>query len=198
VGKSSPTSGDDETEKENTSMSRIGKLPVTVPSGVDVNIDGPQVTVKGPKGTLSHTVATPIVVEKGEGVLDVKRPDDERQSKALHGLTRTLVNNMVVGVTEGYEKKLEIVGVGYRVLSKGPTQLEFQLGYSHPITFNAPEGITFTVDGPTRLGVQGIDKQLVGEVAANIRKLRKPEPYKGKGVRYAGEHIRRKVGKAGK
>jgi large subunit ribosomal protein L6 len=179
-------------------MSRIGKLPVTVPSGVDVNIDGPQVTVKGPKGTLSHTVATPIVVEKGEGVLDVKRPDDERQSKALHGLTRTLVNNMVVGVTEGYEKKLEIVGVGYRVLSKGPTQLEFQLGYSHPITFNAPEGITFTVDGPTRLGVQGIDKQLVGEVAANIRKLRKPEPYKGKGVRYAGEHIRRKVGKAGK
>jgi large subunit ribosomal protein L6 len=179
-------------------MSRIGKLPVAVPSGVDVAIDGPQVTVKGPKGTLSHTVAAPIIVEQGEGVLDVKRPDDERQSKALHGLTRTLVNNMVVGVTEGYEKKLEIVGVGYRVLSKGPTQLEFQLGYSHPITFNAPEGITFTVDGPTRLGVQGIDKQLVGEVAANIRKLRKPEPYKGKGVRYSGEHIRRKVGKAGK
>jgi large subunit ribosomal protein L6 len=179
-------------------MSRIGKLPVAVPSGVDVAIDGAHVTVKGPKGTLSHTVAAPITVEQGEGVLDVKRPDDERQSKALHGLTRTLVNNMVVGVTEGYEKKLEIVGVGYRVLSKGPTQLEFQLGYSHPITFNAPEGITFTVDGPTRLGVQGIDKQLVGEVAANIRKLRKPEPYKGKGVRYAGEHIRRKVGKAGK
>jgi large subunit ribosomal protein L6 len=179
-------------------MSRIGKLPIAVPSGVDVAIEGPQVTVKGPKGTLSHTVAAPITVEKGEGVLDVKRPDDERESKALHGLTRTLVNNMVVGVTEGYEKKLEIVGVGYRVLSKGPTQLEFQLGYSHPITFNAPDGITFTVDGPTRLGVQGIDKQLVGEVAANIRKLRKPEPYKGKGVRYAGEHIRRKVGKAGK
>jgi large subunit ribosomal protein L6 len=179
-------------------MSRIGKLPVAVPSGVDVAIDGAQVTVKGPKGTLSHTVAAPITVEKGDGVLDVKRPDDERQSKALHGLTRTLVNNMVVGVTEGYEKKLEIVGVGYRVLSKGPTQLEFQLGYSHPITFNAPDGITFTVDGPTRLGVQGIDKQLVGEVAANIRKLRKPEPYKGKGVRYSGEHIRRKVGKAGK
>ncbi|GAA4378686.1 50S ribosomal protein L6 [Nocardioides caricicola] len=179
-------------------MSRIGKLPVAVPSGVDVAIDGAQVTVKGPKGTLSHTVAAPITVEKGDGVLDVKRPDDERQSKALHGLTRTLVNNMVVGVTEGYEKKLEIVGVGYRVLSKGPTQLEFQLGYSHPITFNAPEGITFAVEGPTKLGVQGIDKQLVGEVAANIRKLRKPEPYKGKGVRYAGEHIRRKVGKAGK
>jgi large subunit ribosomal protein L6 len=179
-------------------MSRIGKLPIAVPSGVDVAIAGPHVTVKGPKGTLSHTVAAPITVEQSEGVLDVKRPDDERESKALHGLTRTLVNNMVVGVTEGYEKKLEIVGVGYRVLSKGPTQLEFQLGYSHPITFNAPDGITFTVDGPTRLGVQGIDKQLVGEVAANIRKLRKPEPYKGKGVRYAGEQIRRKVGKAGK
>jgi large subunit ribosomal protein L6 len=179
-------------------MSRIGKLPVPVPSGVDVSIDGAVVTVKGPKGTLTHSVAAPIVVEKGEGVLDVKRPDDERESRSLHGLTRTLVNNMVVGVTEGYEKKLEIVGVGYRVLSKGPTQLEFQLGYSHPIIFDAPEGITFAVEGPTKLGVQGIDKQLVGEVAANIRKLRKPEPYKGKGVRYAGEHIRRKVGKAGK
>ena len=179
-------------------MSRIGKLPVPVPSGVDVAIDERLVTVKGPKGTLSHTVAAPITVAKGEGVLDVRRPDDERTSRALHGLSRTLINNMVVGVTEGYEKKLEIVGVGYRVLSKGPTQLEFQLGYSHPITFNAPDGITFTVEGPTKLGVQGIDKQLVGEVAANIRKLRKPEPYKGKGVRYAGEHIRRKVGKAGK
>jgi len=179
-------------------MSRIGKLPIAVPSGVDVAIDGPLVTVKGPKGTLSHTVVTPITVEKNDGVLNVTRPDDERESRARHGLTRTLVNNMVVGVTEGYEKKLEIVGVGYRVLSKGPTQLEFQLGYSHSITFNAPEGISFTVESPTRLGVQGIDKQLVGEVAANIRKLRKPEPYKGKGVRYAGEHIRRKVGKAGK
>jgi large subunit ribosomal protein L6 len=179
-------------------MSRIGKLPVAVPSGVDVAIDGALVTVKGPKGTLNHTVAAPITVEKGEGVLDVKRPDDERISKSLHGLTRTLVNNMVVGVTDGFEKKLEIVGVGYRVLSKGPTQLEFQLGYSHPIVFNAPDGITFTVESPTKLGVQGIDKQLVGEVAANIRKLRKPEPYKGKGVRYSGEHVRRKVGKAGK
>jgi large subunit ribosomal protein L6 len=180
-------------------MSRIGKLPVPVPTGVDVQIDGNVVTVKGPKGSLSHTVAAPITVEKGDdGVLDVKRPDDERISKSLHGLTRTLVNNMVVGVTDGYEKRLEIVGVGYRVLSKGPTQLEFQLGYSHPIIFNAPDGITFAVENPTRLGVQGIDKQLVGEVAANIRKLRKPEPYKGKGVRYAGEHVRRKVGKAGK
>ena len=180
-------------------MSRIGKLPIAVPSGVDVSVDDRLVTVQGPKGTLAHTVAAPITVARGEdGALKVSRPNDERESKALHGLTRTLIANMVTGVTEGYEKRLEIVGVGYRVLSKGPTQLEFQLGYSHPITFNAPEGITFTVDGPTRLGVQGIDKQLVGEVAANIRKLRKPEPYKGKGVRYAGEQIRRKVGKAGK
>jgi large subunit ribosomal protein L6 len=180
-------------------MSRIGKLPIAVPSGVDVAIDDRHVTVKGPKGTLSHTIAAPITIERVEdGTLEVNRPDDHRESRALHGLTRSLINNMVVGVTEGYEKKLEIVGVGYRVLSKGPTQLEFQLGYSHSITFNAPEGITFTVDGPTRLGVVGIDKQLVGETAAKIRKLRKPEPYKGKGVRYAGEHIRRKVGKAGK
>jgi large subunit ribosomal protein L6 len=180
-------------------MSRIGKLPIVVPSGVDVAIDQSLVTVKGPKGTLSHSVAAPIIVERGEdGVLSVQRPNDERESRSLHGLTRTLISNMVVGVTEGYEKKLEIVGVGYRVLSKGPTQLEFQLGYSHPIIFDAPEGITFTVESPTRLGVQGIDKQLVGEVAAKIRKLRKPEPYKGKGVRYSGEHIRRKVGKAGK
>ena len=184
-------------------MSRIGKLPVPVPAGVDVTIDGQVVNVKGPKGSLSHTVVDPITVEKGQddegrGVLDVKRPDDSRDNKALHGLSRTLINNMVLGVTEGYEKKLEIVGVGYRVLSKGPTQLEFQLGYSHSIIFDAPEGITFTVDGPTKLGVVGIDKQQVGEVAANIRKLRKPEPYKGKGVRYAGEHVRRKVGKAGK
>jgi large subunit ribosomal protein L6 len=180
-------------------MSRIGKLPITVPSGVDVAVEDSVVTVKGPKGTLTHTVADPITVDRGEdGSVEVTRPNDERLSKSLHGLTRTLIANMVTGVTEGYEKKLEILGVGYRVLSKGPTQLEFQLGYSHPITFDAPEGITFTVDGPTRFAVQGIDKQLVGEVAANIRKLRKPEPYKGKGVRYAGEQIRRKVGKAGK
>ena len=180
-------------------MSRIGKLPIPVPSGVDVTVDERLVTVKGPKGTLSHTVVAPITVNRAEdGTIEVKRPDDERESRSRHGLTRTLIANMVTGVTEGYEKKLEIVGVGYRVLSKGPTQLEFQLGYSHPITFNAPEGITFTVDGPTKLGIQGIDKQLVGETAAKIRKLRKPEPYKGKGVRYAGEQIRRKVGKAGK
>ncbi len=180
-------------------MSRIGKLPIAVPSGVDVQIADRHVTVKGPKGTLSHDVAAPITVERAEdGTLEVKRPNDERDSRSLHGLTRTLINNMVVGVTDGYEKKLEIVGVGYRVLSKGPTELEFQLGYSHPIFIKAPEGITFAVEGPTKLGVQGIDKQLVGEVAANIRKLRKPEPYKGKGVRYSGEHIRRKVGKAGK
>jgi large subunit ribosomal protein L6 len=177
-------------------MSRIGKLPIAVPSGVDVTLEESVVTVKGPKGTLSHNVAAPITVGRGEdGAIEVVRPNDERQSKSLHGLTRTLIANMVRGVTEGYEKRLEIVGVGYRVLPKGPTQLEFQLGYSHSITFNAPDGITFTVDGPTRLGVQGIDKQLVGEVAANIRKLRKPEPYKGKGVRYAGEKIELKEAK---
>ena len=181
-------------------MSRIGKLPIPVPSGVDVAVDERLVTVKGPKGTLTHTVAAPIAVSRDDeaGAIEVSRPNDERLSKSLHGLTRTLIANMVTGVTEGYEKKLEIVGVGYRVLSKGPTQLEFQLGYSHSITFNAPEGITFNVEGPTKLGVQGIDKQLVGEVAANIRKLRKPEPYKGKGVRYAGERVLRKAGKAGK
>jgi large subunit ribosomal protein L6 len=180
-------------------MSRIGRMPIVVPSGVEVSIDGSEVTVKGPKGTLSHSVVSPITVSKADdGTIAVDRPDDERDSRSRHGLTRTLGNNMVVGVTEGYEKKLEIQGVGYRVLSKGPTQLEFQLGYSHPITFNAPDGITFTVENPTHLGVVGIDKQLVGEVAANIRKLRKPEPYKGKGVRYSGEYVRRKVGKAGK
>ncbi len=179
-------------------MSRIGKLPISVPNGVDIAIDGQTVTVKGPKGSLTHTVVEPITIEKNDGIVEVKRPNYERLSRSLHGLTRTLVSNMVVGVTEGYEKKLEIVGVGYRVNAKGPTELEFQLGYSHPIVFKAPDGITFTTDGPTKLGVVGIDKQQVGEVAANIRKLRKPEPYKGKGVRYSGEHVRRKVGKAGK
>ena len=180
-------------------MSRIGKLPITVPSGVDVTIDGQTVTVKGPKGQLSHVVAEPIAVSRDEdGAIAVTRPDDQRKSKELHGLSRTLIANLVTGVTNGYEKKLEIVGVGYRVLAKGPTQLEFSLGYSHTITVDAPDGITFAVEAPTRFSVQGIDKQSVGEVAANIRKLRKPEPYKGKGVRYAGEQVRRKVGKAGK
>jgi large subunit ribosomal protein L6 len=179
-------------------MSRIGKLPITVPSGVDVAIDGRTVTVKGPKGTLSHTVIEPITVERDEtGTVVLKRPDDERRNKAMHGLSRTLVNNLVVGVTNGYEKRLEIHGVGYRVALKG-SSLEFALGFSHPVVIEAPEGITFRVETPTRFSVSGINKQLVGEVAANIRKLRKPDPYKGKGVRYAGEVIRRKVGKTGK
>jgi large subunit ribosomal protein L6 len=179
-------------------MSRIGKLPITVPSGVDVQIDGRTVTVKGPKGTLSHTVIEPITIERDDsGAVLVKRPDDERKSKAYHGLSRTLVNNLFVGVTAGYEKKLEIYGVGYRVVLKG-SSLEFALGYSHPVVIEAPEGITFKVESPTRFSVSGIDKQTVGEISAKIRKLRKPDPYKGKGVRYAGEVIRRKVGKTGK
>ena len=178
-------------------MSRIGRLPVAIPSGVDITIDGQAVRVKGPKGELSHVVAEPITVEKGESSVEVKRPNDERQARALHGLTRSLINNMVLGVTEGYEKKMEIHGTGYRVANKGGS-LEFALGYSHPVNVSAPEGITFAVEGPTKLSVSGINKQQVGEVAANIRKLRKPDPYKGKGVRYAGEVIRRKVGKAGK
>jgi len=179
-------------------MSRIGKLPITVPSGVDVQIDGRTVTVKGPKGTLSHTLIEPITIERDEtGAVVVNRPDDERKSKAYHGLSRTLVNNLFVGVTAGYERKLEIYGVGYRVVLKG-TSLEFALGYSHPVVIAAPEGITFKVESPTRFSVSGIDKQSVGEISAKIRKLRKPDPYKGKGVRYAGEVIRRKVGKTGK
>ncbi|MGQ0576706.1 MAG: 50S ribosomal protein L6 [Pseudonocardia sp.] len=179
-------------------MSRIGKLPITVPSGVDLAIDGRTVTVKGPRGTLSHTVIEPITVERDDdGVVHVRRPDDERRSKAMHGLSRSLVHNLVVGVTSGYEKKLEIHGVGYRVVLKG-SSLEFALGFSHPVVVEAPAGITFTVESPTRFSVAGVDKQLVGETAANIRKLRKPDPYKGKGVRYAGEVIRRKVGKTGK
>jgi len=178
-------------------MSRIGKLPITVPSGVDVTIDGRTVTVKGPKGTLSHTVIAPITVSLNDGVVSVERPDEERKTKAYHGLSRTLVNNLVEGVTKGYEKKLEIVGVGYRVALKG-SNLEFALGFSHPVVVTPAEGITFAVESPTKFSVSGIDKQLVGETAANIRKIRKPEPYKGKGVRYAGENVRRKVGKTGK
>ncbi|WP_456844734.1 50S ribosomal protein L6 [Cellulomonas sp. P5_C6] len=179
-------------------MSRIGRVPVPVPTGVDVDINGAVVTVKGPKGTLTHTVAAPIEVARDEaGALVVTRPDDERASRSLHGLTRTLLANLVIGVTDGYVKKLEIVGTGYRVTAKGE-DLEFALGFSHPVTVNPPAGITFVVEAPTRFSVQGIDKQQVGEVAANIRKIRKPEPYKGKGVRYAGENVRRKVGKAGK
>lgn len=179
-------------------MSRIGKLPIQVPAGVDVTIDGRTVAVKGPKGSLTHTVAAPIEVTKGDdGILKVLRPNDERQNKALHGLSRTLVANMITGVTTGYVKALEISGVGYRVQAKG-SNLEFALGYSHPILIEAPEGITFKVENPTKFSVEGIDKQKVGEVAAKIRKLRKPDPYKAKGVRYAGEVIRRKVGKAGK
>jgi large subunit ribosomal protein L6 len=179
-------------------MSRIGRLPITVPAGVDVTIDGADITVKGPKGTLSHTVPAPISVERAEdGTLQVTRPNDERMSRSLHGLTRTLVANMVAGVTEGYTKKLEIVGTGYRVAAKG-TDLEFALGFSHPVIIPAPEGISFAVETPTRFSVSGIDKQQVGEVAANLRKLRKPDPYKGKGVRYEGEVIRRKAGKAGR
>ncbi|WNI17281.1 50S ribosomal protein L6 [Actinacidiphila sp. ITFR-21] len=180
-------------------MSRIGKLPISVPAGVDVTIDGRTVAVKGPKGSLTHTVAAPIEIAKGEDgtTLLVTRPNDERVSKALHGLSRTLVANMITGVTAGYSKALEISGVGYRVQAKG-SGLEFALGYSHPILVEAPEGISFKVESPVKFSVEGIDKQKVGEVAANIRKLRKPDPYKAKGVKYAGEVIRRKVGKAGK
>jgi large subunit ribosomal protein L6 len=179
-------------------MSRIGKQPITVPAGVEVVIDGPTVRVKGPKGTLSHTVSEPITVQREQdGTLLVQRPDDERRSKALHGLSRTLVNNMVLGVSQGYEKRMEIHGVGYRVVARG-SDLEFSLGYSHPVPVKAPEGISFAVESPTRFSVSGIDKQAVGEVAATIRKLRRPDPYKGKGVRYAGEKVRRKVGKTGK
>jgi large subunit ribosomal protein L6 len=179
-------------------MSRIGKQPITVPAGVDVAVDGRTVTVQGPKGTLSHTVPEPITVQRSQdGTLLVQRPDDERRSKSLHGLSRTLVNNMIIGVSQGYEKRMEIHGVGYRVVLKG-SELEFSLGYSHPVPVAAPDGITFTVDSPTRFSVAGISKEAVGEVAATIRKLRRPDPYKGKGVRYAGEKIRRKVGKTGK
>ena len=178
-------------------MSRIGRMPIPVPGGVDVEIDGQAITVKGPKGELSHTVAEPISIKIEDSTVTVARPNDINTVRALHGLTRSLIQNMVVGVTQGYSKTLEIQGVGYRVVAKGQN-LEFSLGYSHPITVEPPDGVVFRVEKPTLLVVEGIDKQKVGEVAANIRKLRKPDPYKGKGVRYQGEQIRRKVGKAGK
>jgi large subunit ribosomal protein L6 len=179
-------------------MSRIGKQPVAVPSGVDVTIDGRNVSVKGPKGTLTLDIAEPITVARDDdGAIVVNRPDDERRSRSLHGLSRTLVANLVTGVTEGYTTKMEIFGVGYRVVLKGQS-LEFALGYSHPVVIEAPEGITFAVETPTKFSITGIDKQQVGQISANIRRLRRPDPYKGKGVRYEGEQIRRKVGKTGK
>lgn len=178
-------------------MSRIGKNPIEIPAGVDVAIDGQDVKVKGPKGELSLTVTEPITVAQEENTIVVSRPNDERRSRALHGLNRSLVNNLVEGVTKGYTTKMEIFGVGYRVQAKG-RDLEFALGYSHPVPIEAPEGITFAVESPTKFSVSGIDKQLVGQISANIRRLRRPDPYKGKGIRYEGEQIRRKVGKTGK
>jgi large subunit ribosomal protein L6 len=179
-------------------MSRIGKAPVPVPSGVDVTIAGNNVTVKGPKGSLARELPGAITIRQDGETLVVERPDDERTSRAFHGLARALVNNMVVGVTDGYRRQLEIVGVGYRAAAKNPTTLELALGFSHPVVVNAPEGITFETPAPNRIDVIGIDKEVVGQVAANIRAIRKPEPYKGKGVRYAGERVVRKAGKAAK
>ncbi|SDQ44752.1 50S ribosomal protein L6 [Microbacterium sp. cf332] len=178
-------------------MSRIGRLPIDIPAGVTVEVAGQDVLVTGPKGELRLTVAKPIEAKVEENQVLVTRPDDERESRALHGLTRTLINNNIIGVTQGYTKGLEVVGTGYRVAQKG-SSVEFALGFSHPVTVEAPAGITLTVEGNNKLTVSGIDKQAVGETAANIRKIRKPEPYKGKGVRYAGEVVRRKAGKAGK
>jgi large subunit ribosomal protein L6 len=179
-------------------MSRVGKQPIPVPSGVEVSIEGAHVTVKGPKGTLEHDAPPTISVSRDGDDIVVTRPDDERENRALHGLTRSLVANMVRGVSEGYQRDLEIVGVGYRATAQGPSKLELQLGFSHPVQFEAPDGITFEVPQPTRITVRGCDKQLVGQVAANIRKIRKPEPYKGKGIRYADEYVRRKAGKSAK
>lgn len=179
-------------------MSRIGKQPVVIPAGVDVTIDGQNVAVKGPKGTLTLDVAEPIEVSRNdEGAIVVSRPNDERRNRSLHGLSRTLIANLVTGVTQGYTTKMEIFGVGYRVQAKG-SNLEFALGYSHPVLIEAPEGITFAVETPTKFSVSGIDKQKVGQISAVIRRLRRPDPYKGKGIRYEGEQIRRKVGKTGK
>ena len=179
-------------------MSRIGKTPITVPSGVDVTVANGTVTVKGPKGTLSRDVPGEITVRQDAATLVVERPDDERENRSLHGLTRSLVNNMVVGVTDGFSKELEIIGVGYRAEAQGPSTLRLALGFSHPVIVNAPDGVTFEVPSATRVIVKGIDKETVGQVAANIRSIRKPEPYKGKGVRYLGEKVLRKAGKTGK
>jgi large subunit ribosomal protein L6 len=179
-------------------MSRIGKMPIPVPSGVEVTIDGGHVTVKGPKGTLEHDAPQTITISREGDELVVTRPDDERENRALHGLTRSLVANMVTGVSEGFVRELEIVGVGYRAAAAGPQRLEIQVGYSHPVHVDAPDGIEFEVPAPTRITVRGFDKQLVGQVAADIRKIRKPEPYKGKGIRYANELVRRKAGKSAK
>ena len=179
-------------------MSRIGRLSIPVPGGVEVTLDGKRVAVKGPRGQLEHEVPEPITVRQDDSQLLVERPDDERRSRALHGLARSLVDNMVVGVTTGFRKELEIVGVGYRATAGGPSRIDLALGFSHPVSVEAPEGITFTVPAPNRIVVEGIDKQAVGQVAADIRAIRKPEPYKGKGIRYAGERVQRKAGKAGK
>jgi large subunit ribosomal protein L6 len=179
-------------------MSRIGRMPIPLPASVEVDLDERRVTVRGPRGSLSRELPGPITVSRRDGVLVVERPDDERRTKALHGLVRSLVHNMVVGVTEGFRKELEIVGVGYRATAKSPSELELALGFSHPVFVRAPEGVSFEVPAPTRIVVHGIDKEVVGQVAADIRKIRKPEPYKGKGVRYAGERVLRKAGKAAK
>ncbi|AWH96161.1 50S ribosomal protein L6 [Dietzia psychralcaliphila] len=178
-------------------MSRIGKAPISVPSGVDIKVDGQTITVKGPKGELTQDLPAPISVSIEDNTITVNRPDDHRDNRSLHGLSRSLVNNMVVGVTEGYVQKMEIFGVGYRVVAKGK-DLEFALGYSHPVPIAAPDGITFAVEGATKFSISGIDKQQVGQIAANIKRLRKHDPYKGKGIRYEGEQVRRKVGKTGK
>jgi large subunit ribosomal protein L6 len=179
-------------------MSRIGRSPIPVPSGVDVTVSGRHVTVKGPRGTLERDLPGEITARTDDGTVLVERPNDERHNRALHGLSRTLLNNMVLGVSTGFDKQLEIVGVGYRATPRSPGQIELALGFSHPVVVDAPDGITFEVPQPTRIHVKGIDKELVGQVAANIRKIRKPEPYKGKGVRYAGERVVRKAGKAAK
>ncbi|MDK6259924.1 50S ribosomal protein L6 [Corynebacterium frankenforstense] len=178
-------------------MSRVGNAPITIPSGVEINIDGQDVDVKGPKGALHVALPAPITAAVEDDQIKVARPDDDRKNRALHGLSRSLINNCVVGVTEGYTINMEIFGVGYRVVAKGK-DLEFSLGYSHTITVEAPEGITFAVDGTTKFSITGIDKQQVGQLAANIRRLRRHDPYKGKGIRYEGEQVRRKVGKTGK